>query len=72
MRRLVRYVIAYIGWSIIFVSGFFIAELKIDTFKQFCGLQMIVTATYMTSLIVHHYFKYKKDEGRISNEENKK
>ena len=33
---------------------------------------MIVTATYMMSLIVHHYFKYKKDEGRISNEENKK
>ena len=72
MRRFIRYLIAYLVWTFIFMFGFFVMELKIDTFKKFCGLQMIVTATFMTNLLVHHYFKYKEDERRISNEENKK
>ena len=62
MKRLTRYVFAYIGWTIIFMFGFFVIELKIDTFKKFCGLQMIVTATYMMNVLVHHYFKLKKDK----------
>lgn len=72
MKRLVRYTVVYIGWIIIFVFGFFIIELKIDTFKKFCGLEMIVIATCMMSVLVHHYFKYKKDERRISDDKNKK